>query len=129
MSEEKKLYRSETDRIICGLCGGLGEYFKVDSSIIRLLFILFFIINPVAATLFYIIACAVVPKKPVTGMERLVKPKTTSKDQGLVILGLLLILIGVLAFPEIKFILKSLFGGLAIAAGLLLILLVIFRKR
>ncbi len=33
---EKRLYRSRTDRQITGLCGGLGEYFGVDPTIIRI---------------------------------------------------------------------------------------------
>ena len=36
----KKLYRSTTDRKIGGVCGGLAEYFAVDPTIIRLLFVL-----------------------------------------------------------------------------------------
>ena len=37
----KKLYRSSLDNIIGGVCGGLGEYFSVDSNIIRIIFVLF----------------------------------------------------------------------------------------
>jgi len=40
MSNTKKLFRSKTDRVIFGVCGGLGEYFEVDSSLLRILFIL-----------------------------------------------------------------------------------------
>lgn len=40
MNNAKKLYRSRTDRVIFGVCGGLGEYFEVDSLILRILFIL-----------------------------------------------------------------------------------------
>lgn len=40
MSNTKKLYRSKTDRVLFGICGGLGEYFEIDSLIIRILFIL-----------------------------------------------------------------------------------------
>ncbi len=36
----KKLYRSQTDRIIAGICGGLAEHFDIDSTIVRLVFIL-----------------------------------------------------------------------------------------
>lgn len=36
----KKLYRSKTDKIFAGVCGGLAEYFDIDATIIRLLFIL-----------------------------------------------------------------------------------------
>lgn len=35
----KKLYRSRTDSVIAGVCGGLGKYLGIDSTIIRLLFI------------------------------------------------------------------------------------------
>lgn len=35
----KKLTRSYTDRIIAGVCGGYAEYFSVDSTIIRILFV------------------------------------------------------------------------------------------
>ena len=38
--DTKRLYRSRTNRIICGVCGGVGEYFGVDPTIIRLLLIL-----------------------------------------------------------------------------------------
>lgn len=131
MSEGKKLYKSLDDKIICGLCGGLGEYFNIDPTIVRILFVLFFIINPVAATLFYILACAIIPKKPAGPSER-IKPtakRVTQREQGLIIVGLMLILAGVLVFPEIKFILRSALGGLAVALGLLIILLVLFKKK
>ncbi|MFA6097712.1 MAG: PspC domain-containing protein [Candidatus Paceibacterota bacterium] len=36
----KKLYRSQKDRILFGVCGGLGAYFKIDSNIFRILFII-----------------------------------------------------------------------------------------
>ena len=35
----KKLTRSNTDRKICGVCGGIAEYLNVDSTIIRVLFV------------------------------------------------------------------------------------------
>lgn len=34
----KRLYRSETDRMLFGVCGGLGEYFNVDATLIRFVF-------------------------------------------------------------------------------------------
>ncbi len=130
MSKEKRLYRSSEDEIICGLCGGLGEYFNIDPTIIRIVFVLFFIINPVAAVLFYILACAIIPKKPTeqAGEARPITKKTTQREQGLIILGLMLILVGVLVFPEVKLVLRSVLRGLVIAIGLLMILLVLFRK-
>ena len=38
--EPKKLYRSRTNRMICGVCGGVGDYFNIDPTIIRLLLVL-----------------------------------------------------------------------------------------
>ena len=34
---EKKLYRSSNDRMVGGVCGGIAEYFNIDSSLVRLL--------------------------------------------------------------------------------------------
>ncbi|MFZ2390745.1 MAG: PspC domain-containing protein [Minisyncoccales bacterium] len=40
MSNTKKLYRSKANRVIFGVCGGLGEYFEIDPLVVRILFIL-----------------------------------------------------------------------------------------
>lgn len=40
-----KLYRSETDKIIGGVCGGLGEYLHIDPLILRILFVLLAMVN------------------------------------------------------------------------------------
>lgn len=40
MSNTKKLYRSKANRVIFGVCGGLGEYFDIDPLVVRILFIL-----------------------------------------------------------------------------------------
>ncbi|MBR5535624.1 MAG: PspC domain-containing protein [Clostridia bacterium] len=37
----KKLYKSKTDKKICGVCGGLADYLQVDPTIVRLLMFLF----------------------------------------------------------------------------------------
>lgn len=60
----KKLYRSRTDSKIAGVCGGLGEHFGIDSTWIRLLFILFFFLGG-SALLIYIIFWIIVPLEPV----------------------------------------------------------------
>ena len=38
---EKKLYRSRTDKKICGVCGGMGKYFGIDPTIVRLAVVAF----------------------------------------------------------------------------------------
>ena len=46
----KKLFRSSTDRKICGVCGGIAEYFNIDSTLVRL------------GVVAYIIAAIVMPE-------------------------------------------------------------------
>ncbi|MDD6214011.1 MAG: PspC domain-containing protein [Firmicutes bacterium] len=56
----KKLYKSQTDRKICGVCGGIAEYFNIDSTIVRLIWaILVFCFG--TGILAYIIAALVMP--------------------------------------------------------------------
>lgn len=40
MSSDKKLSRSTDDRWVAGVCGGLGEYFGIDATLIRIIFVL-----------------------------------------------------------------------------------------
>lgn len=60
----KKLYLSETDKKIWGVLGGLAEYFEVDSTIVRVLFIFVLIMTGfIPGILFYIFAALIIPKK------------------------------------------------------------------
>lgn len=61
--EQKRLYKSTTNRVLCGVCGGLGEYFNVDPTIIRLLFILL-LFGAGSGLLAYIIAAIIIPEQP-----------------------------------------------------------------
>ena len=59
---KKKLYRSKKDHMIAGVCGGIAEYFDVDSTLVRLLVVLFAILGG-SGILFYIISWIIIPKK------------------------------------------------------------------
>ena len=64
MSTRKRLYFSTTDKKITGLCGGLAEYFDIDSSLVRLGWIIFVIITGVfPGVVAYIIASIIIPKQ------------------------------------------------------------------
>lgn len=63
MEQQKRLYRSKRDKVLCGLCGGLGRYLNIDSNIIRLLFVFVGVIRP-ELLLAYIVACLVIPEEP-----------------------------------------------------------------
>jgi phage shock protein C len=59
----KRLYRSRTERLIGGVCGGLAQYFNMDPTIVRLLFLLLLFAGG-AAFLIYIIMWIIVPLEP-----------------------------------------------------------------
>ena len=61
MSMEKKLRKSSVDKKLCGVCGGIGEYFNVDPTVVRLLWILFSLAGG-AGLLAYIIAAIIMPE-------------------------------------------------------------------
>jgi len=63
MSEKKKLYRSRQNRKIAGVCGGLGEYFTIDPTLVRLA-VIFFSLWWGGGLLFYLIAWFVMPEEP-----------------------------------------------------------------
>jgi phage shock protein PspC (stress-responsive transcriptional regulator) len=63
--EPKRLFRSRTDRIIGGVCGGLGKYFELDPVLIRVLWAITFLVGG-AGFLAYIIAWIIIPADPVS---------------------------------------------------------------
>lgn len=64
MSEDvKRLYRSESDRWLLGVCGGIAEYFNLDPNLIRILFIIFALAFG-GGILLYIILWLIIPMRP-----------------------------------------------------------------
>lgn len=59
--EPKRLYKSRTNRVLCGVCGGLGEYFNIDPTIIRLLFVL--LGCTMTGIVAYLIAAIIIPER------------------------------------------------------------------
>ncbi|VVB79643.1 PspC domain protein [uncultured archaeon] len=60
--EIKRLYRSKTDRVIAGVCGGIGEYLGIDPVIVRLVWVLLTLCAG-AGILAYILAWVIIPKE------------------------------------------------------------------
>lgn len=59
----KKLYRSSTNKYIAGVFGGLSDYFNIDATILRLIFvILLFVTGFFTLALIYAIAALIIPK-------------------------------------------------------------------
>lgn len=62
-SSMKKLYKSNQNKVIAGVCGGIAEYFNIDPTIIRLAWVLFCLIGG-SGVLGYIICALVIPSEP-----------------------------------------------------------------
>ena len=62
-NDYKKLTRSRTQRMLCGVCGGLGEYLNLDPTIIRIIWVLFTFFSIGLAILVYFIAAVIIPDK------------------------------------------------------------------
>lgn len=58
----KRLFRSRKNKVIAGVCGGIGEYLGIDPTLVRLFFILFTFVGG-GGILAYIICWMIIPKK------------------------------------------------------------------
>ncbi|MEF9916799.1 MAG: PspC domain-containing protein [Lachnospiraceae bacterium] len=61
--EPKKLYRSRRSRMLCGVCGGIAEYFNIDPTLIRLGMVLFAFAGG-TGILAYFVAAVIIPDEP-----------------------------------------------------------------
>jgi len=95
----QRLYRSQTNKVFAGVCGGLAEYFDVDPVVLRVLFVLMVLFGGTGIVL-YIAAIFIVPKKPfaisepATGVESV--PQSPQNKNVKNWLGILLVATGVI---------------------------------
>ncbi len=64
MTNEKKLRRSNSNRVIFGVCGGLGEFFGINAMWFRLFFLLALIPGGVPGLLIYLLCWIIIPREP-----------------------------------------------------------------
>ncbi|NLK67682.1 MAG: PspC domain-containing protein [Clostridiaceae bacterium] len=61
---EKKLYLSNSNKVIGGVCGGIGEYLGVDPTVVRLIFVIIsFFFAIIGGALLYLIAMFIIPSE------------------------------------------------------------------
>ena len=126
---EKRLTRSSKDKVISGVCGGLGEYFKVDSAIIRIFWVFLAITNHIPVILIYIICSFVIPEESEVlydydDYDSYDEEKKKSTKNTALFIGFMLILIGLIfLFPNFFKIFKIIryWPVLLILAGIYLI--------
>lgn len=109
--EISKLYRSETNRVIAGVCGGIGEYFDFDPVILRIILVLLAVFGG-GGILLYFIAWLVIPTKSrinkksedyiKENVEEMKKEsqKYAKRTTGRVFLGILFVIIGLSILSE-----------------------------
>jgi len=86
---ENKLYRSDKDRILFGVCGGLAKYFGMDSSLMRIIVILLAIVTGGVGALIYLAMAFIIPLEGSTKtspkeivLENVEEAKTTAQGLG-----------------------------------------------
>ncbi len=60
----KQLYRSRDDRMVAGVCGGLGEYLSIDPTIVRLIFVFGAVVTGSGLFWAYLVLMLLVPEEP-----------------------------------------------------------------
>ncbi|MBQ8782698.1 MAG: PspC domain-containing protein [Clostridia bacterium] len=67
---KKKLYRSVNDKKLCGVCAGVGEYFDIDPTLIRIVYaLLTAFLAGFPGVILYIILAFIIPENPVSNMD------------------------------------------------------------
>ena len=93
-SETKRLRKSRKNKYIFGVCGGVAEYFEIDTSIVRILWVISIFIGGVGLAA-YLVAAILMPKSEEDEKE-ISKEKATGKNNTGLIVGGILIFFGLL---------------------------------
>jgi phage shock protein C len=128
INHQRRLYRSQSDKIIAGVCGGFAEYLNLDTTIIRLAWILLTLLGG-SGLILYILAFFIVPEKPMAQTD---SPPIVKSDFGSVrIFGILFVLVGAILLLDNLEILsfhrlwhrswEFVFPGILILAGIYLL--------
>jgi phage shock protein C len=96
---DRRLYRSRTNRVIGGVCGGLGEYLGVDPVVVRLIWAIAFFLGGVGF-IAYIICLVVIPQTP-AGLTQVPVTYTSPATLGIIIGAVIIIAGGLLLLGNI----------------------------
>lgn len=128
---ERKLYRSSQNKVIAGVCGGIGEYFSVDPVMIRLIAVVFTLMGG-SGLIAYIIAALIIPSRNTSVSTETYEGESpesfekSNKNTALV-LGLILIASG--GFIIFRHFVHWIPSGLVLAAVLVIIGVFLIFKR
>ncbi len=63
MNEPRRLYRLEQNKMLCGVCSGIADYYGLDPTLVRLAWVLFCALGG-SGVIAYIVAALIIPKAP-----------------------------------------------------------------
>lgn len=63
-TQSKRLFRSRKDRMLAGVCAGIGDFFGLDHTVVRLIFVLGLLLGFGSFGLIYLVMWIVVPEEP-----------------------------------------------------------------
>jgi phage shock protein C len=84
MTETKRLYRSRQDRMLAGVCAGLGAYLGVDPTIVRILWVILSIFpgSLIGGVIAYVVLALIIPEEPAPGATASGAPVTGTQPPG-----------------------------------------------
>jgi len=99
----KRLYKSRDDRVIAGVCGGVGEYFNIDPVLVRIIWVVLAILGG-SGILAYLVGMIIIPEPPENAATQKQEPResvaksrrTTSQT----VWGVVLIIIGFIVLMD-----------------------------
>jgi len=135
----KKLYRLRKEKIIGGVCGGLGRYFNIDPVIVRLLWAVAFLLGGVGF-LAYIIAWIVIPEEPLDTAtpqteSNVIITQTNRTISVEIIIGAILVLFGLVSLGSSlgwfnwQLVWKIAVPSIVVLVGLFVVVYAIKRKE
>lgn len=123
----KKLERSDKNRIISGVIGGLGEYLSIDPNILRIVAVVLLILFPILMVILYVVGVFLIPRSGEA--QPLISSFKPSEHMPLIV-GIVLILVGAAMLTPTSVVTYPVFGlhvlgmyMLSVAAGIVLIIL------
>jgi phage shock protein C len=125
--KERKLYRSQVNKMLGGVCGGLAEYFRIDPTLVRLVWVILCFFGGVGI-LVYVAALIIVPPNPdqntAEPQQNIIKDKSLFWGAILIIAGAFLLLRQFGLFYSFNFWQipwQAVWGALLVSFGLLLV--------
>lgn len=91
---DKKLKRSRTDRVIAGVCGGVGEYFNIDPVIVRIVWVILAFMPGGPGFLAYLICALIIPEDDGVIYQNENKSSGVNTNNTSIFIGLALVIVG-----------------------------------